>query len=81
MPSSTLTSKGQITLPKAVRDHLHVAAGDRVDFVIETSGLVVVRPARSRLRELDGMLKRVGRRPVGIEEMDEAIAREHSRRR
>ena len=81
MPSSTLTSKGQITLPKAVRDHLHVAPGDRVDFVIETSGLVMVRPARSRLSELDGMLKRSGQRPVSIEEMDEAIAREHSRRR
>jgi AbrB family looped-hinge helix DNA binding protein len=81
MPSSTLTSKGQITLPKLIRDHLHVAPGDRVDFLIDEAGIVTVRPARSRLAELQGMLHRPGRRAVTLEEMDEAIAREHSRRR
>jgi AbrB family looped-hinge helix DNA binding protein len=35
MPARTITSKGQITLPKDIREHLNVGPGDRVDFVVE----------------------------------------------
>lgn len=80
MPASTITSKGQITLPKKIRERLHVAPGDRIDFVVEENGLVVVRPARSRLRQLRGMLKDRKRKPVTLDQMDAAIEREHSRR-
>ena len=80
MPASTITSTGQITLPKKIRDHLHVAPGDRIDFVVEDNGLVVVRPARSRLRRLRGMLRDRKRKPASLEQMDAAVAREHSRR-
>lgn len=80
MPMSTVTSKGQITLPKEIRDHLHVSAGDRIDFVVGEDGEVVVRPARSRLQELRGMLRRPGRRAVSIESMNRAIAKRHRRR-
>jgi len=51
MATSTLTSKGQITLPKQIRQRLNVAAGDRIDFVVEENGEVVVRPALSRLKQ------------------------------
>ena len=80
MPASTLTSKGQITVPKKIRERLHVAPGDRIDFVVEENGLVVVRRARSRLRQLRGMLRDRKRKPVSLDQMDVAIAREHSRR-
>ena len=80
MPASTITSKGQITLPKTIRERLQVAPGDRIDFVVEDNGLVVVRPARSRLRHLRGMLRDRKRKPVSLEQMDAAVAREHSRR-
>ncbi len=80
MPVSTITSKGQITLPKKIREHLQVAPGDRIDFVVEDNGLVVVRPARSRLKQLRGMLRNRKRKPVSLEQMDAALAREHSRR-
>ena len=80
MPASTITSKGQITLPKRIRERLNVAPGDRIDFVVEENGLVVVRPARSRLRQLRGMLRDRKRRPMSLGQMDAAIAREHSRR-
>jgi antitoxin PrlF len=80
MPTSTLTSKGQITLPKEIRDLLHVVPGDRIDFVVEGKGLVAVRPARSRLGQLRGMLRDPRRKPVSPSEMDAAIARKHSRR-
>ncbi len=80
MPASIITRKGQITLPKKICDHLQVAPGDRIDFVVEDNGLVVVRPARSRIRCLRGMLRDRKRKPASLEQMDAAVAREHSRR-
>ena len=67
-------------MPKKIREHLQVAPGDRIDFVVEDNGLVVVRPARSRLKQLRGMLRNRKRKPVSLEQMDAALAREHSRR-
>ena len=80
MAASTLTSKGQITLPKPIREYLHVVAGDRIDFVVEENGQIVVRPAPSRLKKLRGMLRDPKRKPVSVDRMNAAIAREHSRR-
>ncbi|MBN8510056.1 MAG: AbrB/MazE/SpoVT family DNA-binding domain-containing protein [Burkholderiales bacterium] len=42
----TLTSKSQVTVPKAIRDHLRVAPGDAVDFRIVADGSVRVEPTR-----------------------------------
>jgi AbrB family looped-hinge helix DNA binding protein len=81
MPTATLTSKGQITLPKAVRERLHVDAGDQVDFVINERGDVVVRALSVDVSELRGILRRRRRRPVSVEEMNAAILRRHARRR
>jgi len=80
MPRSTITSKGQITLPKEIREHLHVSTGDGLDFIVAEDGSVVVQPVRSRLDELRGMLHRKGRRAVSVEEMHAAIAKVHGRR-
>lgn len=44
----TLTSKSQVTLPKAIRDHLRLAPGDAVDFRIVADGTVRVEPLRGR---------------------------------
>jgi antitoxin PrlF len=79
MPEATLTSKGQLTLPKAVRDRLRVHAGDTVDFVIDPSGDIHVRAGRFDARDLQGLLRKPGRKPVSLEAMDDAIraARAH----
>jgi antitoxin PrlF len=79
MPSATVTSKGQITLPKAIRRLLRVEAGDRLDFVVEEKGRVVVRAGATDVSALRGMLRRPGRRPVTVEEMNAAIARQGRR--
>ncbi|PYM16965.1 MAG: AbrB family transcriptional regulator [Candidatus Rokuibacteriota bacterium] len=75
MPSATVTSKGQITLPKAIRDMLRVGTGDRVDFVVQDDGTVVLRPATVDVRELKGLLHRKGLRPLSVEEMNAIIRR------
>lgn len=71
--SSTLTSKGQTTIPKEVREYLHLKPGDRMEFVIEPDGRVVLLPATLDVIELKGILP-TSARPVTLEEMDEAIA-------
>ncbi len=80
MPTSTLTSKGQITLPKAIRDRLGVETGDEIDFVANERGDIVVRAVAVEIGELRGMLKRKRTRAVTVEGMNAAIGRRHSRK-
>jgi len=49
MPS-TLTSKGQITIPKPVRDALQLTPGSQVEFAVSPQGEIVLRPAARRRR-------------------------------
>jgi AbrB family looped-hinge helix DNA binding protein len=73
VPTSTLTSKGQITLPQAVRRALALETGDKVDFV-EVEGGYKLMPLRKDVRALKGRFAGRVERPVSLEEMDEAIA-------
>ena len=69
---TTLTSKGQITLPKALRDSLGLSAGDRVEFFMEdeqSARLVVKHFPVARLK---GMLPKP-EQAISLEEMDRAI--------
>jgi AbrB family looped-hinge helix DNA binding protein len=72
MPSTTVTSKGQVTIPKAVRDELGLRAGDRVAFRVLEDGTVVVEPETVELLDLKGILKPM-RKGITIAEMDEVI--------
>ena len=56
MATATLTSQGQITLPREVRDHLKLAEGDRVEFIVDAGGEVRVRPVSGSVRKLHGLL-------------------------
>ena len=73
MPSSTVTSKGQITIPVEVRRELGLHAGSRVDFVRNNDGRFEIRPKTGSIQALKGMFGPVDR-IVTLEEMDEAIA-------
>lgn len=73
MATSTVTSKGQITLPREVREALGLCAGDKVDFV-RTEGGFMLQPLRGDLRSLRGRFAGRVARPVTLEEMDVAIA-------
>lgn len=75
MPRSTLTSKGQITIPKDVRDQMGLKPGDRIDFVKERTGRYSLKPITTDFRSLRGMIKSPLGRPITLKEMDEAIAR------
>jgi antitoxin PrlF len=75
MSSSTLTSKGQITIPRAVRDRLGLREGDRVVFQFDEHGNLLLRQeTQSPLGQLPGLLKHLAKdRPVTLEEMKAAV--------
>jgi AbrB family looped-hinge helix DNA binding protein len=75
---ATLTSKGQITIPKEVRDALHLRTGDRLDFVVQSDGTVRVLPIKGSVKSLKGILPGPVR-PVTLEEMEQAIRRRAGR--
>ena len=67
-----ITAKGQATIPKAVRDYLHLKPGDRVRFFMHPDGTVVLLP-KVPVTALRGIVP-PRRTPVSLEDMDEAIA-------
>jgi AbrB family looped-hinge helix DNA binding protein len=62
-----------IIISKAVRDRLKLKPGDRLDFIIQEDGDVLLRPLAEDVRSLKGLLHRRGRRPVTVEEMNRTI--------
>ena len=72
MTTATLTSKGQLTLPKAIRDLLGVGPGDRVVFWEADDGRVIVEPQTVDIRSLRGSLK-PKRKDISVEDMNETI--------
>jgi antitoxin PrlF len=69
---STITAKGQTTIPKAVREHLKLKPGQRVKYFIHPDGTVVLLPTLP-VTALRGLLRWNGR-PATLEDMDAAIA-------
>jgi antitoxin PrlF len=74
MPTATLTSKGQITIPKEVREALGVSAGDRVEFVAQEKGVYRVVAATRDVRHLKGLVAKPAK-PVTVAAMNRAVAR------
>ena len=72
MATATVTSKGQVTLPREVRARLGVGAGDRLDFIRMDDGNYAIVPASSSIRSLKGVL-RAPAHSVSLEDMDAAI--------
>jgi AbrB family looped-hinge helix DNA binding protein len=61
---ATLTSKGQTTIPKEIRDSLGLKPGDRMTFTLMPDGTVVMRVKSRSVMDLAGLLHRKGRKPV-----------------
>ncbi len=72
MPAATITSKGQITLPKAVRDHLQLETGQRIEFLIGDDGTVTVWPVTADVTSLKSMLP-PPKRTLTLDQIDTII--------
>ena len=79
MSTSTLTSKGQTTIPKDVRKRLNLHPGDGLESVIDDDGRVLVLPASVDASELAGIFKRPAK-PVSVAAMNQAIRKRGGRR-
>ncbi len=73
MSEARLSSKGQITVPRDIRERLRLKRGDKVRFRVTPDGQVVLEPAKYAVSELFGLLRREDREPVSVEAMDAAI--------
>jgi antitoxin PrlF len=78
MPTATVTSKGQITIPIEVRKSLKLKTGDKIDFFETGEGRFAIQPKRGSIMELRGLFQKLGVKPLGyaptIEQMDNDIA-------
>jgi antitoxin PrlF len=81
MIKSTITSKGQITVPKEIRDFLGVGESDKLAFTPSKDGKVILSVLRPSAKSLFGMLRSHKRaRPVSLEEMEAAVIEKRLRR-
>ena len=73
MTMATITTKGQITIPKSVRDSLKLHSGDKIEFIVTDKMEAVMRPISKKVDEVFGRLNRPGMKAVSVEEMNQAI--------
>ena len=75
MVTATLTTKGQITIPKVVRDSLRLHAGDRVAFVIHDDGEATFKPITKSVDDVFGRLHNPSGPRRTVTEMKRAVAK------
>lgn len=75
MTIATLTSKGQITIPKEIRNRLMLDTGDQIDFQFTAQGDVLLRPVTRHVNEVFGRLSQPDQQVLTVAEMDAAIRR------
>ena len=71
----TLTSKGQLTLPKEIRDRLSLVAGAILDFHVQADNTITARLVTPDARRIRGLLKSPHGAPLTVEQMDEAVSK------
>ena len=66
---TTMSVKGQVTIPRDVRERLGLKAGDKIAWSLLSNGTIVARPKTRRVVDLVGMLTRPGQPGVTVDEM------------
>ncbi len=66
MSDATMTSKGQTTIPRDIRDGLDLEAGDRLTFTLMPDGAVIMRAKKRSIADLYGVAKKSGRKPLPL---------------
>ena len=73
MALATITTKGQVTIPKSVRDSLMLSTGDKIEFIVTNKREALIRPISKKVDEVFGILHKPGRKTVSVAEMDAKI--------
>lgn len=80
MSQSTMTSKGQITVPKQIRDYLKAQSGDKIQFIIDRQGRVVLTIKTIDISDVFGMFNYKSKRKTTTKDMNVAIAKRMQRK-
>lgn len=77
-----MSSKGQVTIPLAIRDAMHLQTGDRVEFTTDSDGSAKLVRRTRRLEDLIGALKEYALdHPIGPDDIEKAREAEYAERR
>jgi AbrB family looped-hinge helix DNA binding protein len=73
MSLATITSKGQVTIPKDIRESLKLHAGDKIEILVTANGEAIIRPVSKKVDEMFCKLHKPGRKAVSVDSMNNAI--------
>ena len=73
MALATLTSKGQVTIPKIIRESLKLNTGDKIEIIVTEKREAIIRPVSKKVDDIFRKLHKPGRKAVSLEAMDDAI--------
>ena len=73
MAVATLTTKGQVTIPKKIRDSLKLRTGDKIEIIVTEKKEAIIRPISKKVEDIFCKLHKQGRRAASLEEIDDAI--------
>ena len=73
MALATLTSKGQVTIPKEIRESLHLHSGDKIEILVRESGEAIIRPVCQKVDDIFCKLKNINQKTLSVDDMDRAI--------
>jgi antitoxin PrlF len=73
MALATLTTKGQVTIPKIIRDSLKLNTGDKIEIIVTDKREAIIRPVSKKVDEIFCKLHKPGRKAVSLETMEKAI--------
>ncbi len=75
MALAKLTSKGQVTIPKEIRQTLNLKTGDKIEIIVARKGEALIRPVSKKVDDIFGKLHRPSRESVSVQAMDDAISK------
>ena len=75
MALSTITSKGQITIPKKIREQLHLRTGDKLDFRVEDDGSLRAYPIAEKVSEAFGFFAHKAAKPQSVPSIQRGLRR------
>jgi len=73
MNTVSITSKGQVTIPKAIRDALHLSTGDKINFIVNKDGEVLIKPVSKKAKDVFGLLAAKSKKKLSVEDMDNEL--------
>ncbi len=73
MAVATLTTKGQVTIPKKIRELLKLHTGDKIEIIVTEKREAIIRPISKKVDDIFCKLHKPGRKAVTLDEMDDAI--------